>query len=246
MNWDKRALMVYAAAAEHAQANLDRQFAAMRGTGRPSEYRTKDGERVPSTTTITGRFKDSAGLINWANAEGLAGRKLYQDSSAIDVGHLVHSMVEATIHGQEKPEIPDEYAERVQSAYGAWDRWWRANQFEVVATEVPLVSEEWKYGGTIDTVLRDSDGNLCLGDWKTSNAVYADYLIQLAAYAHLWNENASDESLHLTGGFHLVRFSKEHGDMEHRHFPELDDAWTMFMLFRQSYELDKLLKKRAR
>lgn len=225
---------------------LEQHFAAMRGSGRPDEYRTKDGERVPSTTTVTGRFKDSAGLLQWANKEGLAGRKLYQDSSAIDVGHLVHSMVEATIHGQAKPRIPDEFSERVTSAYGAWERWFEANRFEIVATEIPLVSEQWKFGGTIDTVGRDHRGELVLLDWKTSNAVYADYLLQLAAYGELWNECAPSDDLKLMGGFHLVRFSKEHGDMEHRHFPELEDAWTMFTLLRQSYELDKILKRRAK
>ena len=73
-----------------------------------------------------------------------------------------------------------------------------------------------------------------------------DYLIQIAAYGELWNENAPDESKRLTGGFHLVRFSKEFGDMEHRHFPQLDDGWTMFKLLRQAYELDKVLKGRAK
>jgi hypothetical protein len=43
-----------------------------------------------------------------------------------------------------------------------------------------------------------------------------------------------------------VRFSKEHGDMEHRHYPELDEAERLFLLFRDAYEIDKVLKKRAR
>lgn len=226
---------------------LEREFAAMRGAGRPDEYRTKDGERVPSTTTVTGRFKDSAGLLRWANAEGLAGRKLYEDQSALDVGSIVHRMVEARIHGgpESYGSVPDEYLDRVHSSFSAFTAWFDAYEFEIVATEIPLVSEEWKFGGTIDSVLRDKQGRLCIGDWKTSNAVYADYLLQLAAYGWLWNEHAPKDA-QISGGFHLVRFSKEHGDMEHRHFPELDDAWTMFTLLRQSYELDKIIKRRAK
>lgn len=223
----------------------------MRGTGRPEEYRTQSGERVPSTTTITGRFKDSAGLLRWANNEGLAGRKLYEDKSALDVGSIVHSMVEAKIHGEtpSTDNVPEEYLERVHSAFSSFLAWFDAYEFEIVATELPLVSEEWRYGGTIDSVLRDKQGRLCIGDWKTSNALYADYLLQLAAYGQLWNESALENVRPLgriTGGYHLVRFSKEHGDMEHRHFPELEDAWTMFRLLRQSYELDKIIKKRAK
>jgi hypothetical protein len=154
-------------------------------------------------------------------------------------------MVEARIHGEPRPLVPQDLHEKVMSSYAAWDAWFDAMRFEILATEIPLVSEEWKFGGTIDSVGRDSKGRVCILDWKTSNAVYADYLLQLAAYGTLWDEHAPEDS-RITGGFHLVRFSKEHGDMEHRHFPELDDAWTMFMLLRQSYELDKLLKKRAR
>jgi hypothetical protein len=33
---------------------------------------------------------------------------------------------------------------------------------------------------------------LILLDWKCANAVYADYLYQLAAYGLLWNENYPD------------------------------------------------------
>lgn len=226
-------------------STLEREFRAMRGGGRPDEYRTADGERVPSVTTITGRFKNAAGLIKWANNEGLAGRKLYEDSSATDIGSLVHRMVEAKIHGDPQPKIAEEYRAKAMSGFGAWERWFDANRFEVVATEVPLVSEEWKFGGTIDTVARDHTGRLVMLDWKTSNAIYPEYLVQLAAYGALWNELAPDEQK-LTGGFHLVRFSKEHGDMEHRHFPDLDDGWKQFRLLRQAYELDKLLAKRAK
>lgn len=225
---------------------LNREFSTMRGTGRPDQYRTVEGKRVPSTTGILGRFKDSAGLLRWANAEGLAGRKLYEDKSATDIGTLVHSLVEQKIHGEPQTlKIPDEYVGQVHSAYTAFLAWFDAYEFEIVATEVPLVSEQWQFGGTIDSVLRDKQGRLCIGDWKTSKAIYADYLLQLAAYGVLWNESAPDDRK-LTGGFHLVRFSKEDGDFEHRHFPELDDAWTMFTLLRQSYELDKIIKRRAK
>lgn len=227
------------------EAALQREFTAMRGSGRPDEYRTSDGERVPSVTTVLSRFKDSAGLLRWANAEGLAGRKLYEDKTALDVGSLVHSMVEAKIHGDPLPSVPDEHVDAVHSSYSGFLAWFDAYEFEIVATELPLVSEEWKFGGTIDSVLRDKQGRLCIGDWKTSNAIYADYLIQLAGYGFLWNEHAPEDAK-ITGGFHLVRFSKAHGDMEHRHFPELDDAWTMFTLLRQSYELDKIIRKRAK
>jgi hypothetical protein len=35
-------------------------------------YHNKDGQRVPGTTTIIGRFKDSGGLMYWAKDQGQA------------------------------------------------------------------------------------------------------------------------------------------------------------------------------
>jgi hypothetical protein len=80
-------------------------------------------------------------------------------------------------------------------------------------------------------------------DWKTSNGVYPDYLIQIAAYRQLWEENNPLKLL--TGGFHLLRFSKEHADFAHHYWSELNDAWDQFVLFRRSYDLDKIIKKRV-
>jgi len=105
------------------------------------------------------------------------------------------------------------------------------------------VSETHRFGGTLDLILRTPQG-LAVGDFKTSNAVYSDYLIQLGAYALLWEENRPDDPL--TGGYHLMRFAKEHGDFTHRFWPNLDEAKEQFLLFRKAYDIDKQLVKRAK
>ena len=225
----------------------------MRGTGRPDEYRTADGTRVPSVTTITGRFKDSGGLLRWANNEGLAGRKLYEDTSALEIGSIVHDLVETFVHGGERAvakhpilrDLEGDLLEPVKSGYGAFVEWWRGGRFSVVATEVPFVSEKHKFGGTIDCIVVDGQGRLALADWKTSNALSSDYICQIAAYGQLWNE-VSPKDKKLTGGFHLVRFAKQHGDFTHKWFPELNAGWRMFLNLRAAYEEDKELKKRIK
>ena len=43
-------------------------------------YRLKDGTRVPGTTTILGRWKESGGLLQWAFKQGESGaRTLYEE-----------------------------------------------------------------------------------------------------------------------------------------------------------------------
>jgi hypothetical protein len=221
-----------------------------RGSGRPSEYKLADGTRVRGVTTILGRFKESGGLLQWAFQQGKSGlSSLYEKrDEAADIGSLVHGWVEADIHGIDRPDVPPDQLERVKSAFGAWREWFEGGRMQIVATEVPLVSELYRYGGTIDAVARDGKGRLCLLDWKSSNAVYADYAIQLAAYRQLWNERAIKDGTDAIseGGYHLCRFAKEHGDFEHRYWPDLSEAWSLFALYLQAYELDKALSKRIK
>ena len=218
-----------------------------RGTGRPNEYKLVDGTRVRGVTTILGRFKESGGLLHWAFQQGKAGlSNLYEKrDEAADIGSLVHGWVEADIHGTELPAVPADQLGQVESAFGAWREWFEGSRMEIVATEVPLVSEQYRYGGTIDAVGRDGKGRLCLVDWKSSNSLHTDMTLQLAAYRHLWNEHHPNEPI-TDGGFHICRFAKKHGDFEHRFFPDLTDAWEMFKLLVTAYELDKRLKERIK
>jgi hypothetical protein len=47
-------------------------------------------------------------------------------------------------------------------------------------------------------------------------------------------------------GFHLCKFSKEHGDFSHHYYPELDIGWEQMKLFLKAYQNDKVLKSRAK
>lgn len=220
----------------------------VRGGGRPERYEGDTGRRMPSVTTVGGML-DKPGLVYWANNHGLEGRDLRaarEFESATDIGSYVHDCVHADIHGDEFPTFPEHLAARqdaVDSALNAWRRWREGSGLTFIATEVPFVSEQYAYGGTIDAVVRDEQGRLAIADWKTSKGIYKDYLIQVAAYAMLWDENNAES---ITGGYHIVRFSKEHGDMEYRHFPELEDGKRAFVLLRELYDLVKALEKRAK
>jgi len=65
-------------------------------------YFLKDGNRVPGTTTITGRFKESGGLVYWAWDLGKKGID-YREArdTAASAGTLVHAMVEAHAAGED-------------------------------------------------------------------------------------------------------------------------------------------------
>ena len=220
-------------------------------------YKNKAGQRVPGTTTIIGRFKDSGGLLWWAFEQGKAAERgeinsLYDKrDEAASAGTLAHAYVEASIKGippEDHPDVtgdePEEVKAQALKAYGNFQKWFEQSSLEIVLTEPELVSEGHQFGGSPDAIGKDSDGNFVLIDWKTSNSVYQDYLIQLAAYQMLIDECLPEYPIN--GGFHLVRFSKEHGDFSHHFWDDLPEAREQFLLFRDAYENDKLLKKRAK
>lgn len=209
-------------------------------------YTLKDGTEVPGVTTILSRFKESGGLMHWAWAEGKAGRDYRATrEAAANAGTLAHAMVEASIRGvtYAAPEGTDRATlTRAESAFENYREWARQTNLTPVETEVRLVSEKHRFAGTLDAML--ISGRLALGDWKTSDAVYQDYLLQLAAYGLLWMETFPDRPI--DGGFHLLRFAKDSADFVHYHFGELEEASEMFLCLRRAYDLDKRLKARVR
>jgi hypothetical protein len=227
-------------------------------------YRAADGKKIPSVTTIL-KIKDPGALINWAYRTGrehgvLEGQGnpapsgLYEGSDILAIGTCVHSMCEAWVKGDEpmlvlekaleEETVNDKATFRAQaaSAYSAFEFWCKGTQLEIVDCEVQVISEVHRYGGTLDFIGK-LNGKLVLGDFKTSNGVWPEYLCQLAAYAKAYEETTGNK---IDGGYHLLRFSKENGDFGHHFYPSLDDdAWPAFLHLRALYDLNEKLKKRA-
>lgn len=211
-------------------------------------YQLASGEKCPGTTTVIGRFKNSGALIGWAYKQGKAGVPLYESrDKAADIGTLAHEMVEARIHRRDPQAVlagkDDETATKARSAFSAYERWAEKSKIVIVETEAVLVSEQYRFGGTLDA-LGMIGNELCLLEWKSAAGIYTDFLVQMAAYKHLWEVNHPEAPI--TGGCHLLRFAKEFADFSEHHYVDLSDAWEQFTLFRRAYEIDKQLEKRAK
>ncbi len=218
------------------------------GGGRPKVYKLEDGTRVPGVTTITGRFKDSGGLIHWAWTQGINGidYKRTRDEAA-DTGTIAHAWIDDYIHGREKTAFPlasDEQLEQAVSAETAFLDWATQVSLEVLETETPIISEVHRFGGTFDALGKVA-GRVVLLDWKSSNGVYADYIVQVAAYRQLLRERGGLGSE--VDGAQLLRVGKEFGDFHAHSYPAavLDAGWETFQLYRRAYDLDAKLKKAA-
>jgi len=214
-----------------------------------TDYRLTDGTRVPGTTTVISASLgwNKGALMHWAWTEGKEGRN-YRDTqqTAADAGTLAHAMVEAHIRKRPFVAPPTATPEQHRLAglsYAAFQEWFDQSRIALVETEMHLVSPEYRFGGTPDAVGR-SKGNLCLLDWKTSRGIYAEYLIQLAAYEHLWNTNREEL---ITGGIHTCRFDKVSGGFSHHWWPSeaLRPAWRAFLALRELYDLQREMKALA-
>lgn len=218
------------------------------------------GERFPGTTTILGRFKDSGGLLQWAFRQGQSGASsLYENANkAADIGTACHAMIEAHINYSDAYEalaladLPDEGKEKAKNAFGMYLKWERQTGLKMLSRyqEVQLVSPDYRFGGTPDAIA-EMDGEVVLLDWKTSAGIYADYLVQLAAYQHLINEGVRMDTgeplgVKVSKGAYLCRFSKDFPDFEARYFGDLTEEWEQFKRFRASYDVDKQIQRRAR
>lgn len=212
-------------------------------------YHLKDGSRVPGTTTVISAVKLGSieGLLVWANKLGKEGKdhREVRDAAA-NAGTACHEMAECYFHGTEfnRSQYTPDILEKADGAYKAFIEWTEQTKLQIVAAEVPLVSEQYRYGGTLDAML--VNGRLSLGDWKTSNSLNTGMLCQLAAYRQLWDEN--NPANPIVGGFHLLRFSKpEHKDdpvhFSHHYWDQLDAAWETFKHMRELYDIHKRLLK---
>lgn len=182
----------------------------------------------------------------WAHQQGAEGKDFRETAdAAASAGTLAHKMAEHDIKGLSFPydsftNVSDEIEEKARNAFSGYSAWKRMTRLRLVESEVSLVSEIDKYGGTLDATA-EIDGHLDLIDFKTSGGTYEDHLIQVAAYTNLWNENRQD----FIHGIHILRFPKDGGSFHHSYFTaeKLIPAMRTFRLLRELYNLKKVLKK---
>jgi hypothetical protein len=213
-------------------------------------YRLKNGDKVPSVTTISNRFKESGGLLQWAFERGAEGASsLYEErDQAGDVGTFVHLMWENFLRNTPPPEFPLSFTpemrgQALKSLQAAKD-WYEDLTLKIQPLEVNFVSEMYKFGGTPDAHGMGKRGG-ALVDWKTGGRLYVETWMQMSAYIHLLEECAPD--LDLSDGVHVIRFGKVGGEFMHVHRPSDDPvmslAWEQFVAFIPCFHRDKQLRK---
>jgi hypothetical protein len=156
------------------------------------KYFLSDGTQVPGGSTISKIGDDAGALIHWAWKLGCEGKN-YRDVSkeACDIGTLAHFYIECFLNNQvaDLSDYTQEERDKALVCYHKFLEWWETQDLEVVATEIQLVSEVCRYGGTIDLIAKRKNGDHVLLDFKTSKKISESYWRQAAGYAALWDFN---------------------------------------------------------
>lgn len=103
-----------------------------------------------------------------------------RDEAAVR-GTAVHALAERVVHGEDV-DVPDELVPYVEGYVKFLDEW----EIEPVSTERSVASREHNFSGRYDLIARSPllfDGEPFSADIKTSNKVYADTAMQVAAYS---------------------------------------------------------------
>lgn len=205
------------------------------------QYRLSNGDLVPGVTTVLSVLAKPA-LVTWANRLGLEGIDVtkYVDKTA-SIGTLAHYLVECHVKGEE-PDLTPFSAEEIQRATWALESyytWHGTSKPKPVATELQLVSERWRYGGTVD-MIASMAGKRWVVDFKTGKAIYPEHIIQVAAYLQLARENG-----YRPNGARIVRIGRTPDEgFEERVFlaRDLKRHWEIFKHALAIYELRRGLK----
>lgn len=209
-------------------------------------YVNAAGKRLPSVTTICKLIDKPEPLLFWAWRMGCEGKDFREvRDDAATAGHAAHAMIEARIKGRELPfdlsSLDPEIRANAERGFAGFEKWIEGNRFQLIHSEVAMVSERHQFGGRLDCIASVL-GELCICDWKCAGGIYTSGLVQVAAYRGAWNETHMNEPIL---GCHMLRIKKDDAGFLHQYFPPptLDKAWRAFLVCRELYDLQNELGK---
>jgi hypothetical protein len=197
------------------------------------KYFLSDGKtQVPGGSTICKIGDDPAALIHWAWNLGREGKDYKKErDKAADVGTIAHFLIECFLNEQvaDLSDYDQADIDKALVCYNKFHDWWNEQSLEKVATEIQLVHNAARYGGTIDLVAKRSNGDHVLIDFKTSKKISDSYWRQCAGYAALWDHNQEYKADQRIKDHCIVRIGKQdEGDFEVVWKPDLLKEWDVF------------------
>ena len=206
-------------------------------------YKRSEGVYYPSVTTVLQYMPKNKFFESWLKDVGhnadLIMRKAGKE------GTQVHEAAERLVKGEEVNWMDEfgnaKYSQLVWEMILKFYDFWSTYKPELISTEEFVWSDEHKYAGTADLVVK-MDGEIWLLDLKTSNSLHKSYDLQLASYAKALKES-KDIDIERTGIIWLKAStrgpSKNKGVYQGSgwQIKTIDDIDKNFELFQMIYKL---------
>ena len=160
---------------------------------------------------------------------------------AAEEGTCAHYLAQCSIMS-ETPDLgsyPPEIIKVAKPSHKQFLKWLKNNDVITLGSELQMVSEKHRFGGTID-VLAIVNGELAVVDIKRTAAIYVSHRIQLAGYI-----NMVAEVLNVPVPVaYIVRLNKSGTGYEARHYDNLTMEWQAFLICRSIHEIIPQLRAR--
>lgn len=157
------------------------------------------GDYVGESLT-PGRSYDELEIARIVNGAKRAHVDTLKDAG--DLGTLLHNWIEDYINGtpQGIPVNPT-----LRHSIGQFLDWVNSHDIKFVLSEQPVMSRKHVYCGTLDFICY-INGELYIGDFKTSKGIYTEMMIQTAAYRYARTEEFPQETY---AGQIIIRLGKD-------------------------------------
>ncbi len=153
-------------------------------------YKRGEGVYYPSVTTILQYMPKNKFFESWMKDVGHNADLIMRRAGK--QGTQVHEAAEKLVLGEEISWMDDygnaKYSQIVWEMILKFADFWRTHKPELISAEDFVWSDEHKYAGTADLVVK-MNGEVWLLDIKTSNSVHKSFDLQLASYAKALEES---------------------------------------------------------
>ena len=209
-------------------------------------YKRSEGVYYPSVTTILQYMPKNKFFESWMKDVGHNADLIMRRAGK--QGTQVHEAAEKLVEGEEVQWM-DEYGNAKYSQI-VWEMilrfadFWKTHKPELISAEDFVWSDEHKFAGTADLVVK-MDGEVWLLDIKTSNSLHKSYDLQLASYAKGLEESKGIK-IERTGIIwlkaHTRSASKKKGTYQGKGWQVkvIDNIKENFELFKMIYKLYSL------
>lgn len=195
------------------------------------------GKKYPSVTTITG-ILGSIGMLYFYGKHGIQEAKRIGKQAA-NLGKKQHRALRRDSVG--KKCRPKKCGKKLNRMLKQYIRFKIKYKFKSMYSELVVYSKKHNYAGTLDNIgsiyISSAYHPLVMVDWKSSKAIYPEYILQLAAYFFAYKEMHPNTGIKKAW---IVRFKKDEKgkvlpEIKKIKYKKLKKAFKTFIHLRKVY-----------